>query len=275
MADSVLEKIKRFSDDQFSNEERLNARVQLYRYTERNIDFHKWIFEHLNFQGVENVLDLGCGTGLVWLNNIDRIPENIHIMLSDVSEGMVDSCRKKLSNDARFGFEVCDAANTPFESGKYQMILANHMLNFFEDLERIFRELSRLLADGGCIYSTTPSLHQGQELFTIADGFDDSLKVDIGLVRVFNVENGEDELTKHFNVIKTDLFQNDVVTDDIDALILYLASCFENVQLENLVRRYDGFRKHVRSVIAEKGQFRMTNKAALFKYDKKSPIIGY
>ena len=216
------------------------------------------------------MLDLGCGTGLVWINNIDLIPENVHVMLSDVSEGMVDSCRESLGNDARFSFQVCDAAHTPYESGRYQMILANHMLNFFGDLEQIFDELKRLVAEDGCIYSTTPSLQQGQELFTIAEGFDDRLKMDNGdLVRIFNVENGEEEISGSFRTVETRIFQNDVVTNDVDALILYLASCFEDEQLERLIERYDYFKEHVQSVVAKNGQFRMTNKSALFKYRMK------
>ena len=61
MTDNTLETIKQFSSDQYSNENRLNARIQIYRYGEKKVSIRKWTFEHFDFARVKNVLELGCG----------------------------------------------------------------------------------------------------------------------------------------------------------------------------------------------------------------------
>ena len=117
MVDLTLEIIKQFSDDQYSNENRLNARIQIYDFCEKKINWREWVFDNLDFNNVERVLELGCGNGLLWQDNIHRIPENIHIVLSDISKGMVDSARKTLEKHNRqFEFKVTDACKTSFKT---------------------------------------------------------------------------------------------------------------------------------------------------------------
>ncbi len=155
MTDTVLDRIKRFSDDQYSNENRLNARIQVYRYTENKELLQVFMFRHMDFTGVEKVVDLGCGNRLLWSRNIDNIPEDIHLMLSDVSPGMVDAARKSLGNDARFQFCVTDACETPFPGNRYQMVIVNHMLYHIDYKKRIFTEINRLMTDDGYGYAST------------------------------------------------------------------------------------------------------------------------
>ena len=58
MTDTTLEKIKQFSSDQYSNENRLAARIQLYRYAENKQNWRPWLFSHLDFTGVKNILEI-------------------------------------------------------------------------------------------------------------------------------------------------------------------------------------------------------------------------
>ncbi len=83
------------------------------------------------------------------------------------------------------------------------------------------------------------------------------------------MENGERILSTTFDVVGRYDFNNDVVTSDTDALLLYLASCFEKRQLSHLIQRCDEFHNHVESVIRKAGKLRITNKAVLFKFRKK------
>ena len=48
--ESVLEKIKQFTHDQYANDNRLNARMQIYRFGENETDFHHWIFDKLDIE---------------------------------------------------------------------------------------------------------------------------------------------------------------------------------------------------------------------------------
>lgn len=270
MVDEILKKIRQFSDDQYSTDARLNGRFQIYRYNENGADFQKWIFNELDFSGVKEVLDLGCGNGQLWQKNIESIPGNVRITLSDNSEGMVASVREAFKEDSRFEYCITDACSTPFENNRYQMVLANHMLYHITDKEPVFSEIDRLLTGDGHGYASTLSSDNFRELFYIADGFDKRLNFtsDV-IIDSFNLENGEEIISGSFDVTDKFIFRNDVVTANADSLLLYLASCFEGEQLELLIEKYHGFKNHLEAVISKMGRLRITNKTVLFKFRKK------
>ena len=269
--DTTLGKIKQFSDDQYSNEKRLNARIQIYKFCEKKLNWREWIFDKLDFRDVTQILELGCGNGLLWKDNIDRVPENIHVVLTDLSKGMVDSARINLKKyQRRFGFLASDASRTPFADNTFQMIIANHMLYYFENKQKIFTEIDRLLTDDGFAYASTISTSNFKELIDIVAVFDKNLEFEnVQTVRSFNLANGECVLSSHFNISDIFIYQNDIIVNNTAPVILYLASCYSPEQLDILKSKYIDFKKYLESVIKETGAIRITNKNVLFKFRKK------
>jgi SAM-dependent methyltransferase len=190
-------------------------------------------------------------------------------MLSDISEGMVQAAREDMYPDERFSFNVTDACETPFNSSRYHMIIANHMINHIKDKKKFFAELHRLLIDDGYVYASTLSDRNFLEAFTIADGFDRRLLFNDDIIRRFTMENGEDILSRSFDITDKFIYENDVPITHPDPLLLYLASCFHFEQLDILINRFDDFRKHIESVITRLGLLKITNRVVLFKFRKK------
>jgi len=268
--DSVLEKIRQFTHDQYSDENRLEARIQIYRFCEYNTNWHQWVFDNLDFRNVINVLELGCGNGALWEENIHKLPRDVSIILSDISEGMVDSARNTLSGyDSRFQFRVADACQTPFHGSTFQMVIANHMLYHIDRNKRIFMEISRLLTDNGFAYASTPSMKNLQELMKLAIGFSNSLEFDNEIIQSFNLENGEEVISDYFTVVEKSVYQNDVIIETSDPLLLYLASIYEGKQLDIYVEKLDEFKSYLESVIKITGEIRITNRGVLFKFRRK------
>lgn len=269
--DSTLEKIKQFSNDQYSNENRLNARIQIYDFCEHKNYWQEWVFDNLDFSNVARVLELGCGNGILWKKNIHRVPENVRIILSDNSRGMVDAAREALREHRhQFGFEVVDACQIPFTDKNFQMIIANHMLYHMENKEQVFSEIDRLLTGDGFAYASTLSTRNLNELIDIISEFNKSLLFDnIQTIQNFNLENGEDIISRHFNVADSHIYQNDIIIRNTEPLILYLASCYSMEQLDILIRNFGDFRSYLESVIRKTGAIRITNKSVLFKFRKK------
>jgi ubiquinone/menaquinone biosynthesis C-methylase UbiE len=269
--DATLEKIHQFSDDQYSNENRLKARIQIYEFREKKLSWREWVFDNLDFSNVTKVLELGCGNGLLWQDNIQKVPEKLHIVLTDISPGMVDAARKTLSKNGRqFEFKAADACQTPFQDNSFQMIIANHMLYHIENKERVFSEVDRLLTGDGSIYASTLSTKNLQELIDVIGEFDKRLLFDnIQTIRSFNLENGENVLSNHFKVIKKFIYQNDIIIKESEPLILYLASCYSREQLDILRRNFGDFRSYLDLIIKKTGKLRITNKNVLFKFGKK------
>ena len=58
-----------------------------------------------------------------------RIPSDVQITLSDISEGMLRDARRSIgSEDTRFTFQVFDAHEIPFADETFDPVIANHVL---------------------------------------------------------------------------------------------------------------------------------------------------
>lgn len=75
------------------------------------------------------ILELGCGDGALWTQNIQFLPQDISITLSDLSSGMIRDARRALGRkDKRFSFEVFDCAKIPHKGCNFDLVIANHVL---------------------------------------------------------------------------------------------------------------------------------------------------
>lgn len=46
-----------------------------------------------------DILDIGCGNGLLWVKEKEILPENINICLVDNSKAMINAARKLILNE--------------------------------------------------------------------------------------------------------------------------------------------------------------------------------
>ena len=91
-----------------------------------------------------NVLEIGCGDGSLWLENKEKIPEQLHVVLSDISEGMLRDTRRMIHSNiqnARFDFQVFDCERIPYPNDSFDLIIANHVLFYCKHLTDVFRKL--------------------------------------------------------------------------------------------------------------------------------------
>ena len=75
------------------------------------------------------ILELGCGDGALWTQNISSLPVEISVTLSDLSSGMLRDARRAIGRkDSRFSFEAFDCARIPHEDRSFDLVIANHVL---------------------------------------------------------------------------------------------------------------------------------------------------
>ncbi len=151
---------------QYNNAQKLGSRIQLHeRFSTNTYDWQRWVFDHFNMPSQGNVLEIGCGPGMLWLKNADRIPELWNITLSDFSAGMLQEAQNNLRNIPHpFTFKVIDAQSIPFEDEHFDMIVANHMLYHVPDRAKALAEIRRILKPGGHFYAATNGKHHMQEM---------------------------------------------------------------------------------------------------------------
>jgi len=69
---------------QYNNASNLKARMQLHeRYSTNHYGWHRWVFDHfINLSANSKILELGCGSGDLWVKNRERIPTDVDPLIT-------------------------------------------------------------------------------------------------------------------------------------------------------------------------------------------------
>ena len=114
---------------QYSTVDNLNTRISIHqKYSVNRQGFGNWIFSNDQiFEGM-SVLELGCGTGEMWLGKDDVIDRCSRLILSDLSEGMLESAKEKLRDYPKIEYRMIDIEDIPFPDSEFDVVIANMML---------------------------------------------------------------------------------------------------------------------------------------------------
>jgi SAM-dependent methyltransferase len=143
--------------EQYATDANLRARIELHeRFSTSPLSYPRWVFDGYDFGAEADVLEVGCGNGLIWRENLDRIPDGWRLMLTDLSPGMVETVRNAFGDRAEYA--VADAQELPFADGSFDAVIANHMLFHVPDRPRALAEIARVLRPGAAFRATTIGL---------------------------------------------------------------------------------------------------------------------
>ena len=83
--------------NQYLNSSNISARINLHKeYAANPEGWFPWLFTQCRIRQEDTVLELGCGDASLWLENRKRIPDNIKIILSDMSDGMIRDAKRSI-----------------------------------------------------------------------------------------------------------------------------------------------------------------------------------
>lgn len=109
----------------------------------------KWGRSYINIDKEYTVLDLGCGGGRnieYFLTKADKVYGLDH---SNTSVKMASEINKKAIDAGRCKILVGDVKNLPFEDESIDIVTAFETIYFWNDIERCFEEIYRVLKNGG------------------------------------------------------------------------------------------------------------------------------
>ncbi len=249
---------------QYQNATNISARIRLHRnHSVNRQGWFPWIYEQCRITDGMKILELGCGNGALWTENLSRLPEHVSVTLSDISEGMLRDARRSIGSlDARFSFRAFDCASIPFEDQSFDLVIANHVLFYCRDIPRVCREVRRVLTPRGRFLCSAYGRDHMQEISSLVREFDSRIVLSAEkLYERFGLENGRRLLASVFSAVDCRLYEDSICLDRAEPLIEYILSCHGN-QNQILLDRYKEFRAFTEKKTAH--GFSITKNAGIF-----------
>lgn len=250
---------------QYQNAGNISARINLHAmYSVNKQGWFKWIYEQGNIAAHNKVLELGCGDGRLWVDNIDSvISQNIkpYITVSDISEGMVNDARRNITkayekcakknesiadiNNNIFEYDVSDCQNMLYDDASYDCVIANHVLFYCEDIDKACEEIVRVLKPGGVFVCATYGSRHMQEISQLVKEFDKRIVLAAdNLYDKFGLDTGDKQLEKYFPSVDIRRYDDCLKVDKAEPLVEYILSCHGN-QNQYLLDRYSDFKAFI------------------------------
>ena len=250
--------------NQYKSATNISVRINLHSLYSRNRQgWFPWIYEALCVESGMKILELGCGDGALWTENKEKLPADASITLSDVSEGMLRDVRRAIgTEDARFAFNSFDCHHIPYDNENFDLVIANHVLFYCQDITAVCREVRRVLRPGGRFICSTYGREHMKEVSQLVQEFDERIALSADkLYEKFGKENGKELLGESFSEVVWQQYEDALVVTEPEPLISYVLSCHGN-QGQYIGEKYNDFRAFVKKKTA--GGFRITKDAGIF-----------
>ncbi len=254
--------------EQYKDSTNIQARIDFHRrFSLNKYGWHPWVFDQLDLPPRCRILELGCGPGALWEENLARIPPGWDITLSDFSSGMLEGTWRKFEKLRPFQYKVIDAQSIPYGSSTFDAVIANHMLFFVSDRPAALREIHRVLNPSGHFYATTNSERNMIEIAALLAKFDPALG-DWGTVSApFSLENGAPQLSPWFTDIQLDRYEDALDVTDDSGLEAFILSGWAATIIGD---RRDQFREFLSQEMEVRGgHFRVSKDGGLFTAVRK------
>jgi len=255
---------RKYLANQYRDGTNLNARILLHqKFSTNPYGWFRWVFDQLDLPGQCRILELGCGAGTLWFQNLNRIPPGWELILSDFSPGMLNQAQENLNRQRSFSFKEVDARSTPlpFETDFFDGVIANHMLFHVPEKPPLFAEIRRILKPGGHFYATTIGERHMIEMAELIGKFEPDSEHWDQMAESFTLENGASQLASWFSKVDLRRYEDALAVTQAAPLVDYILSGWENLagdrrtQLRELVDQEMELREGVFFTTKDSGIF--------------------
>lgn len=254
--------MKRYAH-QFSDSNRLALRINFHkRYSKFTESWQNWLFSHYKLKPGMKVLEIGCGTGDLWVENEVK---DVDLTLLDKSSKMLESTKNKLTIPAKY--IEADMVKLPFDDNSFDCVICNHALMYASDVNQAMSEIKRVVKDNGNVYISCWSKDNLREMDELLDQLDPNIHArDKKIDKEFCLENGQEKLLKYFSNIKMDERKEIYLVDDEEELVNYIMSMVWILDIEsNLFYRQDELVQAIRKIMkVNNGYFPITLNSGTF-----------
>lgn len=242
-----LTNIENSLKNQYQNASNISARINLHKLFSKNKQgWFPWIYEKMNLSSGKDILEIGCGDGTLWIDNIHQLPPDIKITLSDISEGMLRDARRNIGIDnSIFNFVSFDCSHIPYPDSCFDLLIANHVLFYCDDLTHVLKEVQRVLKPNGIFICSAYGKNHMKEIRELMQTFDPRISLSAEkLYESFGYEIGQTILSSFFHSIHWLPYEDALTVTEPEPFISYVLSCHGN-QNQYILDRYQEFRTFV------------------------------
>lgn len=252
---------------QYINASNISARISLHQmYSTGRPGWFQWIYDNCSICRNMNILELGCGSGTFWTVNRDKLPPDINVTITDISEGMIRDAKRNITNSGlaqyNFSYNTTDCCNIPYPDNSFDIVIANHVLFYCNPVTKAVNEIHRVLKSGGRLICSTYSSRHMQEINQLVSDFDSRIVLSADrLYTIFGLDNGCQLLNDDFKQIEKKIYKDSLIVDKAEPLIEYIISCHGN-QNQYLLDRYSSFKNFVSDRLSR--PMHITKEAGIF-----------
>ncbi len=215
---------------QYNVSNHLQTRIDTHtHYEEKHADLDKIVIKHLQLQGEENILEVGCASGK-FLSLLQTNGHKGTLTGFDQSEAMLAEAAK---TNNLIEWKRGDASKLPFETNCYDLIIARHMLYHVKDVEKTIQGFHKVIRPSGTLLATTNSsvtLPRIVEMCNrMLDAFD--LPKTTSSVTPFCLENGKEILQSVFPTVEETVIHNALVFHHATPIVNYISSMFPSLNI--------------------------------------------
>ncbi len=207
---------------QYATSKGLDIRITFHeKHSVNKQGYGNWIVSNYDLRKGMKVLELGCGTGNMWLGHEDVAAKCGKLVLTDLSEGMLETAKGNLGERENVEYRVEDIQALSFEDNTFDAVIANAMLYHVPDLEKGLREVRRVLKAGGAFYCAT----LGEKNFTdeLAEWFRLGGE-EFHPNHNFTMQNGAEKLHRSFDEVTPVFYEDSLHITNPEDLVTYLRS---------------------------------------------------
>ena len=211
----------RFDTDSEALEQRIESHQQ---YGTNDLD--AWIFEHLQPQPGDRILDLGCGTGKQSLPLAHRVGESGHIVSVDVSEQSISVLlasaeEEGISDRIRPVCSNFDEVDKLISGQIFERVLASYSLYYSSRRTALVEAVHRALRTGGVLFFCGPNSRNNLELKNLHYGLSGTPPPLTTDSAAFMEVKGPELAARLFATVEAFTFENPLSFDSVDALYRY------------------------------------------------------
>ena len=252
--------------EQYQTATNLDIRIELHRkYSVNKKGWFSWLYEQLPIEKVDNILEIGCGSGELWIGADKKQLSGKHIVLTDISQGMIADAKKLMEKHGfTFDYQVMDGQELQFFDEQFQLIIANHVMFYMKDQKKALSEIVRTLKKDGVFFASTYGKEHMKEITEMVQEFDSKIRLsDVKLYEQFGMENGGDYLKQYFRHVQWIPYEDGLVVDQAEPIVNYVLSCHGN-QRELLDGKTEQFKQFLEEKIKRQGKLSITKSAGVF-----------